>query len=210
MIHVRRLAEPDVLRENKDAWRAALLAQRAAKPGSRPRQYAHKDVVGTLEAMSHGKCFYCEAPGARTVDHYIEIAEQPELAFEWTNLYLACGDCQNKQPNRALAAADCVDPCDEAADPRDHLDFDDEIVSFRTTRGEATVKKYRLKRVQLERARARELIRFLKEMASIGKPWAEMTANEHARLEVFARDDAPFALMFRCHLAKVRPGPDAV
>ena len=39
--------------------------------------------------MTHGKCFYCErrlTDSEQEVDHHVEVAERPELAFEWSNL----------------------------------------------------------------------------------------------------------------------------
>jgi hypothetical protein len=205
VIRVERLAEPEVLAEKKAEWLAAYVAKLASKPRARPesKQYAHKSIVETLTTMSHGKCFYCEAPGARTVDHHIEVVEHPDLAFTWDNLYLACDYCQNKEPNRSIPVVACVDPCDRAADPADHLEFKAEIISYRTERGSQTIKKYRLKRPLLDLARARELRRFLEEAVAIAKPWPSMTAAEQERLLSFAREDAPFSLMFRSYLERV-------
>lgn len=115
MIPIKRLPAPDVLARNEERWRTAFLEQRARAPQKRPssKQYAHPDIVSTLEAMSHHKCFYCEQSTKQTqrdVDHYIDIAEDPTRAFTWENLYLSCWECNHqKQPHRAIPATCCLD-----------------------------------------------------------------------------------------------------
>ena len=250
MIRVMRLGEPRVLAERRARWQATYDQKRARTPGARPesRQYAHPEVIDTLRAMSHGKCFYCEGLGT-SVDHHVEmgaapleqqmslssglraakgrglgspeaawrpgrgriatvpeephpveIAERGDLAFTWTNLYLACDHCQKKVPNTSIPVGACVDPCDADTDPADHLEFVGELISHRTPKGEETIKKYRLK--QLDNERRRHLQRFTEELIEIGKtkPWPEMSAVERERLRRHAREDAPFSMMFRAFL----------
>jgi DNA repair ATPase RecN len=57
----------DQFAEKKAEWQASYEARRAANPKARPesKQYAHQQIVGTLEAMSHKKCFYCEGDETR-------------------------------------------------------------------------------------------------------------------------------------------------
>lgn len=86
MIQVERLAEPEVLCRHKDDWCRSFLEERGRDPKKRPHstRYAHEEIVSTLEAMSHHKCFYCEqsTKGARAeVDHHVDVADQPDLAF---------------------------------------------------------------------------------------------------------------------------------
>ena len=118
----------------------------------------------------HGKCFYCEGEGKMTVDHYIEVAERGDLAFAWINLYLACEGCQAKVPNTSIPVTDCVDPCDPATNPADHLKFEDEYITFLTPRGEQTIKKYRLKRDPLVSERRRMLQRFNADLIELVMP----------------------------------------
>lgn len=201
MIRVRRLGEPRVLAEKKTEWQKRFDATGELRPKSN-KQYAHKEIVETLEAMSHNKCFYCEADGELSVDHYIEIAERKDLAFTWENLYLACAHCQKKVPNKSIPVSECVDPCDPAMDPADHLRFDDEFISWRTPQGERTIKKYRLKALDSQRRRwLRELDKELIEIAKT-KPWPQMSATERERLRRFSQEDAPFSLMFRAYLER--------
>lgn len=53
--------------------------------------------------MTQGHCAYCDSlmdPGlAESIDHFRPkaCARFPHLAFEWTNLFLACGTCQRQK-----------------------------------------------------------------------------------------------------------------
>jgi len=208
MIPVRRLEEPTILAEKKAEWQAKYDERRAANPKARPesKQYAHRQVVETLEAMSHRKCFYCEGEGKMTVDHYIEVAERGDLAFTWENLYLACAGCQEKVPNTSIPVTDCVDPCDPATNPADNLKFEAEFISFRTPRGEQTIKKYRLRREMLVSERRRILQRFNAELIKISETggWRTMSPMERHRLVRYRQPDCPFSLMFSAYLDELQ------
>jgi 5-methylcytosine-specific restriction endonuclease McrA len=208
MIPLKRLEEPRVLSENEERWRAKYLEERAKSPKKRPphARYAHREVVATLEAMSCHKCFYCEQSTKqceKEVDHYIEVAERPELAFAWSNLYLSCAGCNRKVPNSSIPAADCVDPCDPAALPAEHLTYDDEFIRSRnsSTRGLRTIQKYRLDRPELDLKRGRQLRLFLKAViaiqeAMIAEGRRPMNDDEKELLRSFRQPDQPFSLMF--------------
>lgn len=215
MIPIRRLDEPEVLRKNKERWLATYLQQREQNPGLRPRsaQYAHDDIVSVLEAMSHHKCFYCEQSTKQTkceVDHHVEIADQPALAFDWKNLYLACCDCNgHKKRHRVIPVADCLDPCDATVRPSDHLDFEEEEIRARdgSPKGLDTITKYKLDRVDLDHKRLRQLKRLFKVVkeiddARIAEGGRGITDPEKALLRRFAQPDYPFSLMFSIYLAR--------
>ncbi len=105
----------------------------------------------------------------------------------------------------SIPVTDCVDPCDPATDPADHLKFDAEFISFRTPRGQETIKKYRLKRPMLDSERRRMLQRFDWELLEIGKTkaWTAMDTVERERLLRYRQADSPFSLMFRAYLDKL-------
>lgn len=213
MIPLTRPNEPEVLAESWEKWLAKYLERRAISPGLRPpgAQYAHATIVRVLEGMSFKKCFYCEAkPDRRTVDHYIEVAERPALAFSWSNLYLACQDCQGKQPNKDNPASDCLDPCDPTFLPGDHLTFTAEQITAKSgsDRGYRTIQKYRLDDDRLDSKRLKQLKLFYEareevRVAMIATERKEMTDFELATLRRFRERDQPFSLMFDVYLAKM-------
>ena len=79
MIPIAREAEPEILREKNAEWLTKFVASGNKRPPS--KQYAHAQVVTTLHAMSHGKCFYCESKGPLSVDHYIECVSTGATTF---------------------------------------------------------------------------------------------------------------------------------
>ena len=118
MIPLTRPDEPAILADNREKWLTKFLDKRSASPGERlpGSQYAHAKILHALEGMSFKKCFYCESkPEKRTVDHYVVVAERPDLAFVWANLYLSCQDCQSKRANKDMPTSECLDrairPC---------------------------------------------------------------------------------------------------
>lgn len=73
--------------------------------------YRHDDVVEALETIYHKKCAYCESKRKNAplqVEHFRPKKEVTEdathegyfwLSYEWSNLLLACSDC-NSQGNK--------------------------------------------------------------------------------------------------------------
>jgi uncharacterized protein (TIGR02646 family) len=216
VIPITRLREPAKLSENKEKWLAAYLKRRQNKPGLRPnsRQYGHPEIRSFLEAMSFNKCFYCERKLDETgsqIDHYIEVAENPTLAFDWRNLYLSCPDCNRKKlPNTTIPVSDCLDPCDPSENPIEHLTFDREVIRPKTgsLKGSKTVQKYRLDRENLNYLRLRHLQKFRDVLLALkehqirdgGRP---LTQLEKEALVSFKEPQHVFSLMFSVYLVKL-------
>ena len=213
MIRLTRFAaEPRILAEKKVEWLAAFRLALAKDPKKHPQssQYAHKEVVDALERMSFHKCFYCEQSikeSGREVDHFIEVAEEPDGAFVWKNLYLSCEKCNDKLPNRTVPVGDCLDPCDPAVEPRMHLTFEKEVIRPRngSEKGRETIRKYKLDRAELDLKRARMLQRLtdsvigiLRKMNADGR--SAMTSDEDEVLQSFCQPEHPFSLMFTVQL----------
>lgn len=217
MITLKRLPEPETLVRKKQDWLANLLKNRQTNPKYRPHSsstYAHDDIRAVLTAMSHQKCFYCERKldSKGEVDHYIELAEKPELAFDWGNLYLSCSACNKKLPHKSIPVQECIDPCDETINPSEHLTFDAGVIKplRNSTKGAKTIQKYKLNEVYLTDARKNEIIRFYEILVAIqekqlesGRAKNEFTEFEKDTLLSFAQSDHAFSLMFQVYVAKL-------
>ncbi len=209
MRQLRRLSCPEILTSNADEWTRRYLEKRAQNGKLRPQsgQYAHSGIVDTLEAMSHKKCFYCEHlldDDELTVDHHVEVTEEPDKSFAWENLYLCCRGCQSKLAEATVPRAECLDPCDPSIDPADHLTFEDEIILPRndSQRGRQTISKYKLRRGDLELRRIRQLKSFQKVWLAlkdqqIQQGRKQLDDEQRMLLQRFAAPEAPFSLMFR-------------
>lgn len=210
MIRIDREPEPEHLANKKDEWLRKFLAKRSDNPSARPdsSKYAHPNIKRALERMSHGKCFYCELElDSGQVDHHVEVADEPKLAFTWENLYLSCARCNQAKRHKHTKLEDCVDPCAPDSRPDEHLTFDDDVIRPRAGSpcGRATIGKYALDRIELdyERARAlRELERARsvidrRRIASGGRP---ITDDERELLLSFGQPERPFSLMLKIAL----------
>ena len=216
MIHVTRLSEPAILTEKKETWLKAFLRKRKENPKQRPSstQYAHPRVKDVLAAMSMNKCYYCErklVESEQQVDHYIEVAEKPELAFEWRNLYLSCDLCNRRKiANLVISVNNCVDPCDSSDKPEDHLAFDNEYIKPKcgSAKGKQTIKKYKLDRGDLDLLRTKKIKEFEKTLRQlrerqIKEGRTELNRREAELLLGFTRTESAFSLMFRTYLEEL-------
>lgn len=132
MRYIERYEAPAILQEKADDWKRAFLAKRQANPKHRPdskETYGHEDIRAQLLDQSHHKCYYSEAlldNEPEEIDHWIEIAERPELAFEWRNLYATLSDLnRRKKPNKSIPVTDILDPCrDRNEEIEKHITFE--------------------------------------------------------------------------------------
>lgn len=196
-----RTAEPEILRKKSADWTAAFVASGDGRPEA--RKYRHEQVVNALRAMSHNKCFYCERPlddGDEQVDHYVEVAVDPTLAFAWRNLYLACKGCNVGKPDHTdIPVTRCVDPCG-AIPVEQHLEFVDDLVRpvAASAEGDHTIRKYRLLRPPLVHLRMQVLKQLWREYQGIlrrclSEGGRSMTPSERARLLAYTDATAPFS-----------------
>ena len=215
MIPLKRPPEPPILTQKKDEWSAKYQELRQQKTNARPHpsQYAHPVIKNALRAMSFHKCFYCERKLSESedqVEHYLEVAEHPHLAFEWENLFLSCAECnKHKRPNSEIPVEECLNPCNEKHRVEDHLIFEQEIIRAYnySERGLRTIQKYGLDRGDLDLQRLRRLQYFYKVLLTIQRRQIAdggRAINEQERelLLSFQQSDQPFSRMFQCYFTK--------
>ena len=204
MRYIERLSKPSILEERADEWRSSFVDSDKKRPDH--SKYAHRQVRDSLNAMSFRKCFYCERTLKgipQEVDHFVEVAERKDLAYEWDNLYLACDNCNNKQPNRSIPVNKVLDPCQHSDEEiQQHLTFESEIIRSKhdSEMGRRTSQKYRLDTDQLDLLRLREIKRFYEVLTRINKniqvEKRGMSNQEREVLLSFQQRDRPFSLMF--------------
>ncbi len=144
MIQVRRLSEPAVLVREGDRWTEELCAARRQHyqalsepevgrkpkyPRAKTSRYAHREVKSGLEEMFGAKCAYCEsrvkAVSYQHVEHFRPQSVYPLLAYEWTNLLLACERCNSAYKRQQFPLIDGSQPQADRADPCSRSDRDD-------------------------------------------------------------------------------------
>lgn len=213
MRHINRLATPDILVRKQEAWQSSFLEAYNNGKVKRPdhSKYAHQQIVDTLNAMSFNKCFYCEGTLKGTtseVDHFIEVADDPSLAFDWKNLYLSCTNCNNKLPHHTIPVTDALDPCRDSDDViQQNITFRDEIICAvpNSPKGLKTIQKYKLDTEQLDYKRSKWLNVINREAISIQQKMIEehrtnATPEEKSKLLLFMQPDQPYSLMSEIYI----------
>lgn len=117
--------------------------------------YKHPTNKEALVKASNGKCMYCESIITHIdygdVEHIKPKAagKFPELEYEWSNLGLVCGKCNNEKSDKFYAEAPFIDPYTE--DPSEHLIALGTMIAQRngSVRGEVTIREIALNRPEL-------------------------------------------------------------
>ena len=90
---------PSVLIEKAAMWLRRYLS--APESPSHRYRYRHPDIKSVLRKETHGKCVYCESKlGHNTpgdVEHRLPVSVFPHSIFCWTNLTLACTECNRRK-----------------------------------------------------------------------------------------------------------------
>jgi hypothetical protein len=210
MRHLVRLAKPDILVQKEANWTNSFIASGNKSPEN--KQYGHKEIREQLHRISFKKCFYSELKFATEtegqVDHYVEVSEDKNLAFNWVNLFLSHKDSnQGKPSNKVIPNHTTLNPFihnDEEIEK--HLTFEDECITGKTERGIKTIQKYRLDKDIYNILRSKELRKFEQCLIEIFKKMntenRKINEQELYILKSFASPDHSFSLMFRIALKK--------
>jgi len=207
------------------------------------RIYGDTSVKEALAAAQHKKCCYCEdevgssSPG--DVEHFrpkgavsqgrghpISYPGYFWLAYDWSNLYYSCANCNRSAKKNYFPLADTtkrarshsavlsaespllLDP-GGADDPRDHITFHLQVAVGITAKGRESVEVFQLNRIALveKRLAATTHIKILRKVVAIAEAKSSDTqlsesANE-ARLFLSAaiRPEGIFSAMIQDLLA---------
>lgn len=208
MRHIDRLPTPRILSEKQNKWQQKYEQKIAEKPKARPdsSKYAHKDIRQQLNSCSFNKCFYCESKltgTPREVDHYIEVAIDPSGAFEWTNLYLSCNNCNDKLDHNTVPVAEALNPCVDSDDEiQRHITFERECIRSQagSEKGLNTIRKFRLDSDALDLKRSKWLNKLATIVIEIDNQMREENRTVHSfeekdRICRFMQSDQPYSLM---------------
>jgi uncharacterized protein (TIGR02646 family) len=209
MRYIQKFSEPDILKNKKNEWTKNFIESQKNRPDS--SKYGHNEIKNKLLTISHNKCFYCESllkGSTKEIDHFIEVAEDKTLAYEWENLYLSCDNCNDKIPNKDIPVKDVLDPCKDYDDEiRKHISFEDEQITYYSDKGEKTVKKFKLSSEKLDLLRSRELSNFKKILLALKDKQIKesrkgLTEDEKNILKRFSKSDHSYSMMFSEQLSK--------
>ena len=205
---MRRLAKaptPQVLVHEGSRLTTEYMQPRG--PGqSEPTPWRHREIVDTLAAETASKCAYCEViiadVAAPHVEHILPKSSRPELVVEWTNLTIACPNCNTYKGTYYSVEAPLLDPY--VHEPGGHIDFAGPAITGKPgdDLGKRTVAKLRLMRPPLVIERAKRV----QELADRIDRWSRVAnADEKAIYEEEIRrsvdNDAEFTATLRAFAA---------
>ena len=213
MRHLERIQKPQILISKEVEWSQKFISSGNSRPAS--RTYNHPEIKETLGNISYKKCFYSEYKFTHLteaqIDHAIEVTEDKNKAFEWDNLYLSHKDCnQGKITNAYLPCNDCLDPfIDSDHVIEDSLDFEDELMLGKNSKGLNTIRKFGLNKDIFIHLRAKELQKYYRLLEAIlvsiqqNNNKTEMSELDKESLRSFGNPDKPFSLMFKKSLLRL-------
>lgn len=163
MRKVKKLSEPTVLATNKASWTADYARTRSQHHKTKYRERSIKEQV-VKETFS--KCVYCESKvGATTpgdIEHKIPLSKVPSLHFEWSNLTLACTECNRRKGDYYEVSLPFLDPYDD--DVEAMLEHLGPIVSAKPGCDRA---EYSVKRLDLNNTNREELVKRKTELLAV-------------------------------------------
>lgn len=209
MIKITKGPKPDILNKNAAEW--TVNVQTAIKAGEKlsvslKSKYNHADVKAAIVAETHGKCAYCEskmrhvAPG--DIDHVIPKSVDPELWFDWSNLTLACANCNTNKSNHV----GFVDP--HIDEPTDHFWFAGIVLfpkpeSDRGTLTEAVLKLNRPELRDKRYERMQSLERLIRLASKIDDPVLKQMVQQDL-IDNETKPECEYAAMSRAFVANAQ------
>lgn len=209
MRRVAKLPIPAILQKKAATWLAAFLTDRGSD--NKKLKYRHKQIKTALRQETGWKCVYCESKiGHNTpgdIEHKIPSSKDPNLHFEWTNLTVACTECNRRKLDYYVAGSAFLDPYVDDVDAcLLHLG---PFVNWQpgNARAEVAIRKLELdisgqrpelvdrKKDVLEKARA-----LLENVATAGDPLLKMLREDELRQMCVL--DAEYSAMVRTYVGQ--------
>ena len=171
MRNVTRPNKPTSLRRYAARWRRELLAALSSPNQDRRlinrrfNRYRKDDVRTALEEMYGGLCCYCESRigivAFSHIEHRRPKSSQPQYAFDWDNLHLACPRCNQAKGDKWDDGHPILDSVQDTIS--EHLSYKLEGGKRwpKTHRGTTTIEHAELNRQHLLDARTQIALRVL-------------------------------------------------
>lgn len=205
MIRLVKHPEPDILSANRAQWTAEYLAARAADAVTDTirYRYRHQDIKAALRAEASEKCAYCETKIAvGETDHINPVFHCPDEICAWTNLALACKECNTNKGAYYAPVEPLINPFVD--DPSAHLLVFGPLIMARAgdDKGFRTVNTLKLARRDLLERRVQRVER-LRALIAEWKSKAPGATKDvlEAAIRDEAADSSEYAAVVRAYLA---------
>jgi uncharacterized protein (TIGR02646 family) len=199
VIRLAKTAEPQVLVLNKGMWTAEY------REGADRRRYAHPDIREALRSETAQKCAYCESwmehVSPANVEHIAPKSRFRELVVEWTNLTLACSNCNTSKGTYWEDACRLLNPYED--EPSEHLRWAGPMLFHITAdRGRVTIRRLNLNRAELmhQRGEALDRVRWILDLMESNPEPVRLALSEDLR--ALGEVDAEYSAAGRAFLAQ--------
>lgn len=112
MRNLSKAAIPTVLEQSASAWLAEYLNDKDSD--TKRYRYRDKTIKAALKSETGDKCVYCESKiGHNTpgdVEHKEPTSKVPHKHFDWSNLTIACTECNRRKDDYYSKDSGFLDP----------------------------------------------------------------------------------------------------
>ena len=211
MIALEKTEPPDTLLEHQFEWTEEYRRYKAGDPNvpkAAARRYAHPEIKQRLREETRGKCAYCESRFAHVhagdIEHIRPKNEFPELVVEWTNLTLACRECNRRKCDYYSENRPLLNPyLDE---PAHHLEAHGPLLQAKVTSlpGAETEARLELNRAELLLIRRAEKLNDLNRLRRLAAATPDAATQDFYLEELVnaGGDDAEFSMVCRTYVEK--------
>lgn len=213
MIRLKKLDKPDILVKNEEEWKNELMAYVISGkdiPKSIQGRYAKKEIKKTLLEETKDKCAYCESIitgiDYGDIEHIEPKKKVPQKTFEWSNLTISCGKCNQNKGQYYNENLSLINPYTDI--PEEEIIFLGPYPSARSQRALMTVKQLKLDRVELLERRTE----YIKKIQPLINLYLSTTDNEllkmiYQDLIEYTKENHEYSSMMSCILATIKtPG----
>lgn len=112
MRRLQKVGKPAVLDSHAEEWQLEYEAD--PSNSTKKHRYRHPEIKQALREETHWKCVYCESKiGHNTpgdVEHKVPSSKEPKFHFEWSNLTVACAECNRRKNDYYEPGLGFLDP----------------------------------------------------------------------------------------------------
>ena len=109
---INKKPKPQVLVDSEDSWLTAFKSDQSNS--TKKNRYRDKQIKEALKEETGYKCVYCESKiGYNTpgdIEHKIPSSKNIDLHFTWSNLTIACTECNRRKNDYYEEGAEFLDP----------------------------------------------------------------------------------------------------
>lgn len=170
------------------------------------------EKLKTLLEETKEKCAYCESVitgiDYGDIEHIEPKKKVPEKTFEWTNLTISCGKCNQNKGQYYNESLSLINPYTD--NPEEEIIFLGPYPSPRSDRALLTVKKLKLDRVELFERRT-EYIKKIQPLINLylNTSDKELKIMIYQDLIEYTKENREYSSMMKCILVTIK-SPDEI